>query len=434
VNRGLRRCGVLLVALALVATACGDDDDDGDGGSQAGGDGGTVSIFGAFVGDEAVGFEEALVPFEEETGIDVQYEGTGDLNDLIRIRAEADDLADIVILPNPGLLSEFARDDHIVELTGEALDAFNDNYNEDWQEFGSVDDAPYGIFVKASPKSLVWYPAPEFEEAGYEVPETWDELVALTEQIAEDGTTPWCIGIEDGESTGWVGTDWMEDLVLRLHGPDVYDDWVANEIPFDDPQIVEAAEMMNEIWLNPDFVRGGAQTIRTTAFGDAPGPMFDDPPGCFLHRQASFISTFFPDDVQESLSSDEPQAGVFGLPPVEGDTPPAMGGGDVAAMTDDRDAVLQTMAFLGSTEFVEGWAPVGGVIAPHEGFDTSAYPTEIERQIGELVAEAPTFRFDASDLMPAEVGAGTFLTAIVDMVGGTPPEDALGEVQASFPS
>jgi len=430
---GRRRWMALLAGVALVAAACGDDDDGG-GGGGGGGQGGTVTVFGAFVNEEASAFEAALRPFEEETGIDVRYEGTGDFNDLIRIRAEADDLADIVIFPNPGLLTEFANDGHIVELSGDALDSFNDNFNEDWQSFGSVDDTPFGIFIKASPKSLVWYPQPAFEEAGYEVPETWEELMSLTQQIADDGTTPWCIGIEDGQSTGWVATDWLEDIVLRLHGPDVYDDWVNHDIPFDDPQIVEAAEMMNEIWQNADYVRGGTQTILTTKFGDSPSPMFDDPPGCFLHRQASFITTFFPDDVQASLSTDSPRAGVFALPPIEGDAAPAMGGGDVAGMTDNRDAVVQTMAFLGTTDFAEGWAPTGGYISPHEGFDTSLYPTELERQIGELVTNAPAFRFDASDLMPAEVGSGSFWTAMVEMVEGTPPERALADVEASWPA
>lgn len=431
-GQGRRRWVVLFAAAALLAAGCGDDDGGGDTGG--GGEGGTVTVFGAFIDTEAAAFEAALAPFEEETGIDVRYEGTGDFNDLIRLRAEADDLADIVIFPNPGLLAEFARDGHIVELTGGALSAFNDNYNEDWQSFGTVDDKPYGVFIKASPKSLVWYPVPEFEDAGYEIPETWDDLLALSQQIVDDGSTPWCIGIEDGQSTGWVATDWMEDIVLRLHGPDVYDEWVDHDIPFDDPKIVEAAEMMNEIWQNPDFVRGGSQTIRTTKFGDSPAPMFGDPPGCFLHRQASFITTFFPADVQASLTTDEPQAGVFALPPINGDAAPAMGGGDAAGMSDGRDAVVRTMAYLGSAAFAEGWAPAGGYIAPHEGFDTSVYPTELERQIGELVAKAPAFRFDGSDLMPSQVGAGTFFDAMVELVGGASPKDALGDVEATYPS
>jgi len=427
----LRRLGAGSLALALAAglVACGDDDDDGGGG----GSGGRVSIFGAFVSAEAQAFEAALAPFEQRTGIDVSYEGTGDFNDLIRIRAQANDLADIVIFPNPALLAEFAREGRVQPLTGEALTSFQENYDESWQTFGSVDGQPYGMFVKASPKSLVWYPRPEFEDAGYEVPETWEDMLALSQQIVDDGGTPWCIGIQDGQSTGWVATDWMEDIVLRLHGPDVYDQWVAHEIPFDDPKIIEAAEVMNEIWQNREFVRGGTQTILTTPFGDSPTPMFDDPPGCWLHRQASFITTFFPDDVQASLTTDEPQAGVFPLPPINGDAAPAMGGGDVAGMSVSNDAVLQTMAFLGTTEFAEGWAPAGGYISPHKGFDTSKYPTEIERQIGQLVADAPAFRFDGSDLMPAEVGSGTFWTAMVQLVEGTPPERALAAVEASWP-
>ncbi|MGH9136650.1 MAG: ABC transporter substrate-binding protein [Acidimicrobiales bacterium] len=419
---------MLLVAAALVAAGCGDDDD------EAGGGGGTVTIFGAFVDDEAAAFEAALVPFEEESGIDVRYEGSGSFNDLIRIRAEADDLADIVVFPQPGLLAEFARDGHVVPLTGTALDSFNNNYNEDWQTFGTVDGDPYGIWFKAAVKSLVWYPSPQFEDAGYEVPETFDDLLALSQQIVDDGGTPWCIGIESAEATGWVATDWMEDIVLRLHGGDVYDQWVNHEIPFDDPQIVEAAEMMNEIWQNPDFVRGGTQTILTTPFGDSPRPLFDDPPGCFLHRQASFITENFPDDVQASLATDDPAAAVFPLPPVDGDAAPVVGAGDAAGMTDDRDAVVQTMAFLGTTDFAAGWAAAGGYFSPHEGFDTSLYQTEIERQIGEILAAAPEFRFDGSDLMPSSVGAGTFWEAMVAVVGGTSPEDAFSTVEGSFPS
>lgn len=427
-GRGRRRLAIL-VAAALLAAACGDDDEAGGEGS---GDGDTVTIFGAFVDAEAEAFEEALVPFEEETGIDVRYEGSGSFTDLIRIRAEADDLADIVVFPQPGLLAEFARDGHVLELTGAAREAFENNYDEEWQTFGTVDGAPYGIWFKAAVKSLVWYPSPEFEEAGYEVPETWDDLLALSQEIVDDGSTPWCIGIESAEATGWVATDWLEDIVLRLHGPDVYDQWVANEIPFDDPQIVEAAELMNEIWQKPEFVRGGVQTIRTTPFGDSPRPLFDDPPGCFLHRQASSITSFFPDDVQESLGTDSPQAGVFALPAMDGGAPPVVGGGDAAGMTDDRDAVVQTMAYLGSTDFAEGWPPGEGYFSPHEGFDPSLYSTEIERQIGAILVDASLFRFDGSDAMPAAVGVGTFWTAMVDLVGGAPPEEVLATVEESF--
>lgn len=302
---GRRRLGIALLTgvLALGLVGCGDDDDDGGeaapGGEEAGTEttsGGTVSVFGAFVDTEAAAFEEALAPFEERTGIQVNYEGTGDFNNLIRIRAEADDLADIVIFPNPALLSEFADDGHVVELTGEALDSFNDNYNESWQTIASVDDTPYGMFIKASPKSLVWYPIPAFEEAGYEIPETWDEMLELSDQIVADGGTPWCIGIEDGQSTGWVATDWMEDIVLRLHGPEVYDQWVQHEIPFDDPQVVEVGEFVMDIWSSDGYVFGGLQAAASTPFAESGLGVIEG--DCMMHRQANFYAANWPAGVQ----------------------------------------------------------------------------------------------------------------------------------------
>lgn len=423
----------LMLLTVLIAAACGNDDDDaaGDGDGVSGE---VVTIIGAFVDDEAAAFETAVAPFEEETGIDIRYEGTPDFTELVRIRAEGDDLQDILMFPQPGLFAEFARDGQVVPLSGAALDAYNGNFDDAAQDLGEVDGTPYGIFFKASVKSLVWYPRPAFEDAGYEVPETFQELLDLSQQIVDDGGTPWCIGIEDGAATGWVGTDWVEDLVLRNSGPDVYDQWVNHEIPFDDPQIVEAFDLMGEIWLNPDFVRGGTQTILTTPFGDSPRPLFDDPPGCFLHRQASFITSFFPDDVQESLTTDEPRAGVFALPAIEPGPAPFLGGADIAAMTNERPAVAQTMAFLGSTGLAEGWAPQGGYFSPHQGFDVSLYPTAVDQQIGAFLLDAVAFRVDGSDQMPGAVGAGSFWSGIVDWVGGDSTEDVVGAIEASWPS
>jgi alpha-glucoside transport system substrate-binding protein len=72
---------------------------------------------------------------------------------------------------------------------------------------------------KADVKSLVWYVPENFEDAGYEVPGTMEELKALTEQIVADGETPWCIGLGSGGATGWPATDWVEDMMLRTQPP-----------------------------------------------------------------------------------------------------------------------------------------------------------------------------------------------------------------------
>ena len=145
---------------------------------------------------------------------------------------------------------------------------------------------------------MIWYPEDDFDAAGYEVPETWDELIALSDQIVADGSTPWCVGFESGGATGWPATDWMEDIMLGTAGPDVYDQWVDHEIPFNDPAIVHAGELFGDVMFTDGYVLGGADQTPAIAFGDAPGPMFEDPPGCWLHRQANFINAFFPEDAE----------------------------------------------------------------------------------------------------------------------------------------
>lgn len=429
----------LMCAFALVAVACGDDDDDnGDAGGGNGGNGDlegtTVEIFGAFVDAEADAFQESLAAFEEESGITIEYEGTPDFANLIRVRTQGGDAPDIAMFPQPGLMADIVRGGGGIALDGDLLETVEANYSDVWLDLGQVDGDPYAVWFKAAVKSIVWYPVAEFEDAGYEIPETWDDLLALTDQIAGDGTTPWCIGIEDSGATGWVATDWVEDLMLRLHGGEVYDQWVNHEIDFDDPQVVEAVEAMGEIWLNDDYVYGGTQSILTTPFGDAPNAMFDDPPNCFLHRQATFISTFFPDDVQETLSGDSPAALPFFLPGTSADDRPVLGTGDAAVMMDDRPEVRAVMEYLATPESGEAWAQSGGYFSPHQGFDTSLYPTQAEQLAQEYLTNATEFRYDGSDLMPGEVGAGSFWTAMVEYVNGRSAEDVLGEVESGWPS
>src|SRR5690554_543725 len=221
--------------------------------TEAGGDlaGTVVTVFGPFVEDEQTRFEQAIAPFEEETGVDVQYEGSSEFESLIQVRTEGGDPPDVAALPQPGLMRDLAAAGHLVPLPDSVISQIESNYAPVWLDLGSFEGTPYGIFHRVNVKSLVWYPEPAFTDAGYTAPESWEELQALTQQIIDDGGVPWCIGMEAGGGTGWVATDWVEDLMLRLHGPDVYDQWVNHEIPFNDPQVAEAVETMGEIWLDP---------------------------------------------------------------------------------------------------------------------------------------------------------------------------------------
>lgn len=390
----------------------------------------TVNIFGAFVDEDANRFNAAMVPFEEATGIDIEYEGSGDFESLITVRVEGGDPPDVAAFPQPGLMQDMVSRDAVEDLNPWMEDGYlEEQYNQSWLDLASYDGIMAGVWYRASVKSLVWYPVPEFSEAGYEIPETWDELLALSEQMVADGNTPWTIGIESAGATGWVATDWLEDIMLRIHPPEVYDQWVAGELNFDSPEVREAMGYMAEIWKNDDFVRGGAQSILTVPFGDAPTPMFNDPPRAWLHRQASFIPAFFPEEVEVGEDVD-----YFYLPPIDEEQGrPVLGAGDLFSAMQDRPEVRAVMRWLATGESTRGWLEQGGFVSPHNDTPLDWYPSDVDRGYAEILQNATTFRFDASDLMPGQVGTGAFWTGMVDWVNGEDLDEVLSSIDEAWP-
>lgn len=390
----------------------------------------TVNIFGAFVEPGSDFFREALDYFEAQTGITVNYTGSGDFESLISVRVEGGDPPDIAAFPQPGVLQDFVGRGAVVDLNQWFTEEYLlEHYDQSWLDIATMDGIMAGVWYRANVKSLVWYPIPEFQEAGYEVPETWDEMMDLTAQMAEDGNTPWSIGIESSGATGWVATDWLEDIMLRTVTPEKYDRWVEGELDFNSPEVKRAMNIMGEIWKNPDYVLGGVNSILTVPFGDAPNPLFRDPPRAYLHRQASFITDFFPEDAVVGENVD-----FFYLPPIdEEEGNPVLGAGDIFAAFEDRPEVGAVMRYLTTGRSIKPWVESGGVVAPHKDAKLSWYPTEANRRYAEILQNADTFRFDASDMMPGQVGAGAFWSQMVNWVNGKPLEETLQAIDESWP-
>jgi alpha-glucoside transport system substrate-binding protein len=438
-KRSLFTILVLLVAVSLVLAACGPKPTEAPPAEAAAEAppaeekpyaGETVVIFSAAGEEQAAVFEKNFPAFEERTGIDVVIERSGDFETLAVVRSEAGDPYDILNFPQPGLMADMARDGFLVDL-GEFLDDayMKGQYTQSWLDLGTVDGKLVGVWHGADVKSLVWYPKPEFEAVGYEIPETWDDLVALSDQIVADGGVPWCIGIESSGATGWVGTDWIEDIMLRTQPPEKYDQWTRGELKFDSPEVRNAFDMMSEIWLNEDYVYGGITSILTVPFGDAPLPLFDDPPSCWLHRQASFIPNFFPEGTEVGVD-----IGYFYLPPIDpAYGKPVLGSGNLVSLAKDTPAGREVIKFMTTGESVKAEVEAGNVVAPHLDASLDWYPSDVQRGYAEILMAADTFRFDGSDLMPGAVGAGSFWTGIVDYVGGEDLDAVLADIDASWP-
>jgi alpha-glucoside transport system substrate-binding protein len=388
---------------------------------------GAVTVLGVWGGKEFENFAAAVAPFTEETGIGMAFETSREQTTVLMTRVEAGNPPDVAILPQQGLLAQFAEIGALVPL-----DSFLDteqiaeDYAQSWIDLGSHDGTLYGVWFKAALKSLVWYRPDVFEAQGYEVPGTWEEMIALSDQIVADGGTPWCVGLESGAASGWPGTDWVEDIMLRSVGPDVYDQWVNHEIAWTDPAVQGAWDYFGQVARNEDYLWGGTTGALTTPFGDSPKPMFENPPGCYMHRQASFITDFFPEGVTPE------DYAIFPFPEIDSAYGvPALGAGDVVVMFNDSPEARAFVEYLATPQPHEIWAAEGGFLSPHRGVSLDAYPDEITRKQADILTSADVFRFDGSDMMPAAVGAGTFWTGIMDYVAGEDLEGVLQTIEAS---
>ena len=458
-GRGLRLAG-LVMAVGLVAAACGggggtsgesETSTSGGGsetatGSEAAGGGhpsGSVTLLHGIKGEEEKAALQAMVDaYKQETGNEVKVEASPDFETVIVTRVTGGNAPDLALYPQPGLLKRVVDQGAAKDYSsiGVNPDDLNSELVKGMVDTGTFDGKTYGTVVKLNIKSLLWYPKAAFDSAGYQVPDSWSAMMDLTDKIANDvsgdsGRAPWCIGIESGGATGWVATDWIEDIMLRMYGPDTYDKWVNHELKFDSPEVTKAFEELQKIWFNDKYVLGGTTGILQTPFADSVKPMFSDPPGCFLHRQAGFITGSFP----ESAKLGENVAMTY-LPAMTESTDvgkPVLFSGDLIAAHTDNPVAADFIKFVLSEQGQEAWLSESGAgaLSVRKDFDTSKYPSDALKQQGEILSSADFARFDGSDQMPSEVGAGAFWSEMVAWISGSQDlQTTLKNIDAAWPS
>jgi len=391
----------------------------------------TVTLAGRFHSRERESFKKSLRPFEKRTGIHVKV-GVfpDDYEQVLPSLVDSGLVPDILKISQPGLVTRFVRSGQVVDVRTFMDDAYlQRQYSQVLLDAAMIDDCMASVWHESNIKSLVWYPKKAFEEAGYVVPQSWEDLLKLSDRIVADGKTPWCIGIEDGAVSGWVGTDWVEDILLRTAPPETYDAWVSGELPFDSPEIRRVFAIMGDIWLNDEYVCGGRAAILSEPLIESALHLFQHPPGCFLHKQSSFILGFFPEEAIFGQAYD-----FFHLPPID---PiygkPVLGAGDMMVMFNDRPEVREVMRYLTTAESVRHYVGGLGIISPHRDTPFEWYTSPAQLKIAQILFDADTYRFDGSDLMPAEVGSGTFCRGMVDWVEGKDLDSVLRGIDDSWP-
>jgi alpha-glucoside transport system substrate-binding protein len=410
-SRKLMLPAAALAAFALLLGACGGDDG---GGGTAEGDG-SLTILSLWGGSEQEAFQKVLDQFTEDTGIQTKYEAARDFLPVIRTRLAADNPPEVAIIPRPGVVADLARDDALISLEDLGLDPdeINTNYSDTWTSLATVDDTVYGVVAKANSKSTIWYKPNSFQENGFEIPTTWDQLLDITTQYKEKGTNPWAVGAQ-GRDNSWTLTDWFENIYARQAGPDMYTQLFNGELPFNDQSVKDALTEMTKI-VNDQYVAGGIDTALGIGFVDGIGRVFSKNPVAEMYMEGGFVGGIALGEVNPDLKPGE-DIDFFPWPEINAEHgSPLVGGGDIAAaFVNDSDAA-ELIKYLSTPEAGRIWVSTGAIASPNEAVTDDAYPNDLVSKEAQQLKEAESFLFDGSDLLPGTLGQdfGTLLQNII---------------------
>jgi alpha-glucoside transport system substrate-binding protein len=400
----------VLAAMALALGACGGDD--GGGGTEAGD--GEVTIFSLWGGPEEEAFKKVLAQFTQDTGIQTKYEAARDFLPVIRTRLNAGNPPEIGILPRPGFVDELARDDALIPLEdlGLEVDTINENYGETWVDLATFEDTTYGVVAKANSKSTVWYKPTSFQQNGFEIPETWDQLNEIVQQYKAKGMTPWAVGAQ-GRDSSWTLTDWFEQIYVRTAGGDNYDKLFSGELAFNDQTVKDALnEMLKHV--NDENVLGGIDGALSLSFQDGITRVFGTDPKAEMYMLGGFVGGI----ALGTNKNLKPGTDIdfFPFPTInEEHGNPLVGSGDVAAAFVNNEDAAKLIEYLSTPEAGRIWVSTGAIVSPNKSVSSDDYPNELVSKEAEQVVNAESFRFDGSDLLPGTLGQdfGTLLQNIV---------------------
>lgn len=392
--------------------------------NQSGKIGGTVSILGVWGGNELDIFNSMIKPFEDKTGVKVQYEGTRDLDAVLTTRVQAGNPPDVSSLPGPNKMAEFANQGKLVDLsTVLDMGAIKKDYAQGWIELGTVNGKLVGIFTKASLKGLVWYNPTSFKAAGLTIPTTWDQLMQESQQVAAKGMTPWSVGLESGAASGWPGTDWLEEIFLKMYGPKLYEQWYSGKLPWTSPEVKKVWQTWGKIVADPKMTYGGNQYELSTNFGDAPNPVFQNPPKAQFLLQATFIQSF----IQKSFPDLKPVTdfNFFAFPQIDPQYAKSVEiAGDLASEFNSTPQANAFINYLTTPDAQAYWVRGADGISPNRQVPISDYPDELSKGAAQILTGADIAVFDASDMMPSKLN-NAFWSAIMSYVSNPNQLDSI---------
>jgi alpha-glucoside transport system substrate-binding protein len=421
----------LLLLSALGLTACGG----GSGSSNST----TVTIWSSLDPPVKAGLEKELLAelkSEGKSDIKINWSTVTNINQVIITKIQAGSTPDIAFIPQPGVVKQMQQLNAIKPLNNILdMSSLQSSMVPGALDAGTVNGQLYGLLVSANVKGLVFYNKPAWTAAGWKAPKSIPQLEQLMAKMKAKGSTtaPWCMGIGNQQATGWPATDWFETLFMKYYGADAYNQWIEHKILFSSPQVNHVASEFAKLLFTSGNTYGGQSSITSNGFDTAGNGLFTNPPHCWMYQQGSFITGFFPKSVTSNLDKN---VGVFGFPPATpGGDNPVEGGGDMMTVLNDSSNVDTVAKLLSQTSIGNDAAPSSSFISPHKDFDTSKYPNDVTRSIAQVLYGTTSFLFDASDAMPAQVGAGAEWKELTAWISGQESiSTALKNIDQAWPA
>ncbi|MFJ9353512.1 ABC transporter substrate-binding protein [Streptomyces mirabilis] len=389
------------LALALGATACG-------GGPVAAGGGGkslsgqTITVAGVWSGSEQKNFQKVLDAFTAKTGAKTQFVSTGDnVSTVVGSKIEGGNAPDVVMVPQVGVLQQFAKEGWLKPLSKTTEQSVDTNYASVWKKYGSVGDTLYGLYFKAAHKSTVWYSPDALAQAGVKPPTTYDAMLKAGHTVSDSGLAAFSVAGQDG----WTLTDWFENIYLSQAGPEKYDALAAHRLKWTDPTVVDALTTLGKLFKDKQLIAGGQKGALNTDFPGSVEKVFGPKPEAGMVYEGDFVAGVAKDQFGKKIGQD---ANFFPFPAVDGGKAPVVSGGDAAVVLKDgknQKAAMTFLEYLATPEAAAVWAGAGGFLSPNKKLDLASYSDDIARETAKsLVAAGDSVRFDMSDQAPAAFG------------------------------
>jgi alpha-glucoside transport system substrate-binding protein len=408
--------GLSAGAATSILAACGSSPSTGANASATPIKSNTVDVLNVWSGDEQADFQAVVAPFTKQTGVQVKIEATRDLNEVLTSRINGNNPPDMAILPNPGYMQQLASKKHLIKLDGFLdMSQMKTDYAQSWLDLGSYQGNLYALFYKAANKGTIWYNPKQFQQGNYQIPKTWNDMITLSNTIAQSGKYPWSMGIySSGGSAGWPAADWIAQIYLNQSGPQMYDKWVNHQIPWTDPSIKQAFQMFGQVVTGKHFISGAPQSVVATDYESASYLPFKNPPGAYMYYLGDFAETFITGEFKNAKANVD--FGFFPFPTINQQYAGAVtGGADVVVALRNTTGVQALVKYMATAAAQTIWVKRGGFVSPNKSVSLDAYPDPVSKASAQMLTTATTYRFGADDLMPTAV-ENAFWKATLDYV------------------